>query len=240
MPYTDIAFFSQRLILLERFNSHLKETYAMRHLLSAFAAGAILFGGFSAQAAPEKYEFDKAHTQILFFVSHLGYSMSQGEFLDYDGHFVFDEEKPEESSVEVTIQTASIDMDDKKWDEHLKNEDFFNVSEYPEMTFKSTEITQIGADTGKITGDLTLLGVTKPVTLDVTFNKAGPFPMNPDVYKAGFSATGTVKRSEFGMDYGLPGVGDDVEIRIEVEGERTAASIEEEKEAAEEEAADSE
>jgi polyisoprenoid-binding protein YceI len=167
-----------------------------------------------AQAAT--YEFDKAHTQILFFVNHLGFSNSQGEFHDYDGTIVFDQENPEGSKVDVTIQTDSIDMDDEKWDKHMKNEDFFHVSEHPTMTFKSTDINVTGENTGTMTGDLTLLGVTKPVTLDVTFNKAGEHPYSKKQV-AGFSATGTLNRSEFGMEYGLPGVSDEVNIRLEVE-----------------------
>lgn len=172
-----------------------------------------------AHADIEKYTFDKAHTQILFFVNHLGFSNSQGEFLEYDGNFMFNRAEPEKSSIDVTIQTASIDMDDEKWDDHMKNEDFFNVEEFPTMTFKSTGIEVTGENTADITGDLTLLGVTKPVTLSVTHNKSGKHPFG-EKYVAGFSAHATLKRSEFGMDYGLPMVGDDVEIRIEVEGIR--------------------
>ena len=173
----------------------------------------------SAQAAGERYSFDKAHTQILFFVNHLGFSMSQGEFLGYDGHFVFDQENPAASSIEVEIQTASIDMDDEKWDTHMKDADFFDVENHPVMSFKSTGIEITGEKTANITGDLTLLGVTKPVVLATTFNKAGKHPFG-DKYVAGFSAITMIKRSEFGMMYGLPMIGDDVEVRIEVEGVR--------------------
>lgn len=173
----------------------------------------------TAQAQIEKYTFDKAHTQILFFVDHLGFSFSQGEFHDYDGHFMFDRRTPENSKIDVSIKTASIDMDDEKWNTHMKNADFFDVENFPDMTFKSTGIEVTGENTANITGDLTLLGVTKPVTLEVTHNKSGKHPFNGK-FVAGFSATATVKRSEFGMTYGLPDVGDDVEIRLEVEGFR--------------------
>lgn len=172
-----------------------------------------------AQAA-DKYKFDTVHSQVIFFVSHLGFSMSEGEFLDFDGGFSFDQKNWGNSSVDVTIKTASISLDDKKWDDHMKNEDFFNVEKYPTMTFKSTKVESKDGKTGTITGDLTLLGVTKPVTLDVTFNKAGAHPFNPKKQLIGFSATGTLKRSEFGMNYALPAVGDEVEIRIEVEAEK--------------------
>lgn len=188
-------------------------------LLSSIFAVCLIFAPAAAKAEAVKYSFDKVHTQVLFFVSHLGYSMSQGEFHDYDGHFTFDAETPENSEIDVRIKTASVDMDDEKWDDHLKNEDFFNVEDYPEMTFKSTDVAVTGDNTAEITGDLTLLGVTKPVVLDVTHNKSGVHP-HSGKYVSGFSATTTIKRSEFGMDYGLPGVGDDVEVRIEVEAHR--------------------
>ena len=168
----------------------------------------------------EHYTFDKAHTQILFFVSHLGFSMSQGEFLEFDGHFNFNKKEPEKSDVNVIIQTASIDMDHEKWNAHMKNKDFFNVEKFPTMTFKSTAIEVVDEKIANIIGDMTILDVTKPVTLAVTYNKSGTHPYTGK-HVSGFSATTDIKRSDFGMTYGIPGVGDDVEVRIEVEGIRT-------------------
>jgi len=190
-------------------------------LLSLLSIGALAAGGFVSNAYAESasYSFDKAHTQILFFVDHLGFSKSQGEFHDYDGVIKFDEADPANSMVDVTIQTASVDMDHEKWDAHLKNADFFNVEKFPTMTFKSTGIEVAGENTAKIMGDFTLLGVTKPVTLDVTHNKSGKHPFSGK-YISGFSASTTIKRSEFGMNYGLPGVGDDVTVMLEVEAVR--------------------
>ena len=169
--------------------------------------------------AADKFTFDRAHTQVLFFVSHLGFSQSQGEFHDYDGGFTFDSNDWTNSRVEATIRTASLDMDDYAWDKHLRSEDFFDVNQYPTMTFRSTNVERIDGQRGLITGDLTLLGVTKPVVLEVTFNKAGIHPISK-TYVAGFSASAILKRSEFGMKYGLPMVGDDVHVRLEVEGHR--------------------
>ncbi len=190
-----------------------------KFLLSLMAL--TLTAGFSstAQAQIEKYSFDKAHTQILFFVNHLGFSTSHGEFLDFDGHFVFDRGEPAKSSAKVIIQTAGIDMNDEKWDAHMKNEDFFNVEKFPTMTFKSTGIEVTGENTANITGDLTILETTKPVVLAVTHNKSDKHAFSGK-FVAGFSATANIKRSEFGMKYGLPMIGDDVEIRIQVEGVR--------------------
>ncbi|MGH1377916.1 MAG: YceI family protein [Alphaproteobacteria bacterium] len=168
----------------------------------------------------ESYTFDKAHTQILFFVDHLGFSKSQGEFLDFDGSFNFDLKNPEKSNVDVTINTAGLDMDDEKWNAHMKNADFFDVEKFPTMTFKSTSIEVTGENTANITGDLTLLEVTKPVVLSVKHNKSGKHAFSGE-YVSGFSATTTIKRSEFGMKYGLPMIGDDVEVRLEIEGVRS-------------------
>ncbi len=191
----------------------------MKKLLPFLCFGLILMSMSSAKAAIEQYDLDKPHTQILFFVDHLGFSKSEGEFLDYEGHFLFNRSEPEKSSVEVTIQTASLDMGDEKWDEHMKGADFFNVEKFPAMTFKSTNIKVTGENTAEITGDLTLLGVTKPVTLNVHYNNSGKHAFSGK-YVSGFSATAKLKRSDFGMTYGLPLVGDEVDIRLEVEGNR--------------------
>lgn len=202
--------------------------FLMMVALGVFAIAQPVFAKDVVEVKPSatgEYEFDKAHTQILFFVSHLGFSMSQGEFLDYDGAIMFDDQHPEKSSVDVTIQTSSIDMDDEKWDAHMKNKDFFDVENFPTMTFKSTAIEVIDDKVASITGDLTILGVMKPVTLATTYNKSDVHPYSGK-FVSGFSATTKVKRSEFGMTYGLPGVGDDIEIRIEVEAIRKDAEKE--------------
>ncbi|PJB70863.1 MAG: hypothetical protein CO093_06930 [Alphaproteobacteria bacterium CG_4_9_14_3_um_filter_47_13] len=191
----------------------------MSRFLTTLALSLIIFvtAAISARADTKRYEFDKAHTQIIFFADHLGFSKSEGKFLDFDGYFIFDEGKPENSSVEVTVKTASINMDMEKWDEHLKNEDFFNVGKFPDMTFKSTSIKITGDKTADITGDLTLLGQTHPVTLQTTLNKVAIHPMT-NKHVAGFSAVAHLDRTQWGMTYGTPMMGSDVEIRIQVEG----------------------
>ena len=98
----------------------------------------------------------------------------------------------------------------------MRSADFFDVEQFPAMTFKSTKLEKTGETTGKLHGDLTILGTTKPITLDLTLNQAGIHPMSEEPH-VGFSATGSIKRSEFGMIYGVPAVGDDVHIIIEVE-----------------------
>lgn len=166
-----------------------------------------------------EYEFDTVHTQILFFVDHIGFSKSQGEFLDFDGGFNFTPDNWSNSEVSVSIDTPSLTLNDDKWDKHVKNPDFFNVEKFPTMTFNSTKVESTDGKTGKVYGNLTMLGVSKPVVLDVTFNKAAIHPSSKR-YVAGFSGTTTVKRSEFGMKYGVPVIGDEIEVRLEVEGMR--------------------
>jgi polyisoprenoid-binding protein YceI len=190
----------------------MKKTALLALVLTLLAASPAL-------ARPEKYVFDPTHTQIIFSVSHLGISHPHGRFNKFSGGFTFDRENPEASQADIAIETGSIDMASDAWNTHMKKPDFFNVEKFPAMTFKSAKIEKTGEKTGTLTGDLTLLGVTKPVTLNVVFNGTAVHPMNKNEM-AGFSATGTLKRSDFGMNYGLPMVGDDVHIAIEVEGIR--------------------
>lgn len=189
----------------------------MRRLFLAVLSVAAL-AGFSQAARAEAVKFllDKPHTQVVFFINHMGFSNSSGKFLDYAGTIQWDKDAPEKSAVEATIRTASLDMGDATWDEHMKGEKFFDVAKFPVMTFKSTAIEKTGDATANITGDLTIKGVTKPVVLATTLNKQGPHPFaNKDWL--GFSATTTIKRSDFGMGEAIPLVGDEVQIRIEVE-----------------------
>ena len=123
---------------------------------------------------------------------------------------------PANSRIEVTIETASVDTFFAKRDEHLRSADFFNVAEHPTMTFKSTKVERTGENTARMVGDLTLLGVTKPVALDVTLNAFKENPINNKM-TAGFTATGSIKRSEFGMKAYVPAVGDTVALRIDME-----------------------
>lgn len=166
------------------------------------------------------YLLEPVHTQILFFCDHLGFSKSQGEFLKFNGRFTFDPENPQDASAEVIIDAASIDMDNDKWNDHMRNEDFFDVSKFPTIEFKSTKVEVESEQHARVHGDLTIIGQTHPVTLDVKYNKSGVHPFSGK-YISGFSATTMIKRSQYGMTYGLPALGDDVEIRLEIEGERT-------------------
>lgn len=182
-----------------------------------------------AHAKPEKYVIDPEHFSIAMSIRHIGYFDLMGLFTEGSGSFVFDETKPEVSDIRVTIKTASFESGHKKRDEHVRNADFLNAKEFPEMVFvgKSTEKT--GDRTGRIHGALTLRGVTKPLTLDVVWVKSGEYPIGGGLfggkpYVTGINARGTLKRSDFGMTYGVDNglVGDEVTLILGFEARRQA------------------
>jgi polyisoprenoid-binding protein YceI len=146
----------------------------------------------------------------------MGYSVSYGLFTDFTGQLVIDPKSPASSTLDVTVNMKSIDTTVPTLDEHLEGSQFFDVAKFPTATFKATKITPAGATTGTVVGDLTLHGVTKPVTLEATFNGGG---LNPSgkAFVAGFNATGTIKRSDFGVGAFAPMVGDDVTLTISAE-----------------------
>ena len=187
----------------------MKSTIIALGLSAAFLAPTTAFA--------ESYTIDASHAHAAFRVSHLGFSHTLGQFNEISGTLEFDEASPDAGSVSVTINTASVDSANAARDEHLRKADFLNVESFPTMTFVSTSVEVTGEKTGKLVGDLTLLGVTKPLTLDVTFNQAGPHPFDPSKIMAGFSATGEINRSDFGMAYAVPAIGETVEIIIEIE-----------------------
>ncbi|HVM31785.1 MAG TPA: YceI family protein [bacterium] len=152
----------------------------------------------ASQAGAEDFGFDKAHTHIGFSVKHI-LSQVPGEFKDYDGSFSFDPKDPSKDKVNVTIQVASISTDNDMRDHHLQSPDFFDVEKYPTLTFKSTQVTAATGDKYQVAGDLTLHGVTKPVTLDVQYEGSDKM-MGADV--VGFSATTTIDRRDFGLTWG--------------------------------------
>lgn len=169
-------------------------------------------------AAADAYIIDPSHTFPHFRVSHLGFSMHQGRFNETRGSFVLDKDGPD-SSVEVTINTASIDTGGDRLERRLREADFFNVAQYPEMRYESTQVRWTGETTATVQGKLTLLGVTRPVTLNITRAHCDTHPMTK-VHWCGFEATAKLRRSDFGMKAYVPAVGDDVEITIQAEGGR--------------------
>ncbi|NUS39536.1 MAG: YceI family protein [Lysobacter sp.] len=172
-----------------------------------------------ATASPTRYDLDPNHTQVRFGWTHFGFSHQAGRFDKVDAQFRFDPADPTKSSVAVTIPVASIDTGVPALDEHLRSSDFLDAAKYPTATFKSTHVETAGPKALKVTGDLTLHGVTKPVVLDVTINQVGPYPMGPAGGRpaAGFDATATIKRSAFGIDKYVPNVSDDITLSITTE-----------------------
>ena len=189
-------------------------------MMAGALAVAALFGTVAgtqaAMAAPQELAVDLSHTRATFTVSHLGFSTMPGVFRTMAVKFAYDEATPANSTLEVTIQADSIDMFDDGLNAHLKRDDFFNVAAHPTITFRSTKVESTGANTARVTGDFTLLGVTKPVTFDVTLNQAADHPMRR-VRTYGFGATGVIKRSEFGMKTFVPMVGDDITFSLAME-----------------------
>ena len=190
-------------------------------LSSIALAGAIALSPVYVNAEPATYEIDPAHFSIGFSSTHIGFAPVLGMFLEGGGSFVFDEETRELSNVDVTIKAASVFTNHEKRDGHARSKDFLFVEDFPEIRFVMTSAEATSDTTGTVTGDLTLRGVTKPVTLDVTWNKSGEYPFGNN-YAIGISASTVVKRSEFGMTYAVENgwVGDETPITIELEAIR--------------------
>ncbi|SMF61384.1 YceI family protein [Allosphingosinicella indica] len=159
------------------------------------------------------YVLDKSHAKIVWGINHLGFSTYYGEFTDFDAKLSLDPANPAASTLEVTVKTASVATHNDKLDAHLKSADFFDAAKFPETRFVSTAVRPTGERSADVTGNLTLHGVTRPVTLAVTYNGAGKSPVSGQ-YVAGFSATATIQRTEFGIDQYAPALGDAVELKI--------------------------
>ncbi|MCC6211690.1 MAG: polyisoprenoid-binding protein [Burkholderiales bacterium] len=191
----------------------------MRKILFAAALALPL----AAQASPENYTLDPYHTYPYFEIDHLGVSTVRGMFRKSSGKFSVDS-AAKSGSVEINVETASIDTGDgdkgsrpRTRDEHLRTADFFNVAEFPRMTFRSTGVRFAGDNPAEIAGTLTLLGVTRPLTLKLERWVCRENPMRKR-QMCGGNASGTLKRSDFGMKYGLPGVGDELKLYFAFEG----------------------
>ena len=209
----------------------------MRHVLIAGAL--IVCSGFSqtafgagetvsTDAKPGTYKLDKAHASLLFRVNHLGFSKYTARFKRFDAELQFDPAKPAAMRVSATVDPGSIETDfpdpaTLDFNGELRGSKFLDTVKFPAITFRSTAVELTGANTARVAGELALHGVTRPMALDVTFNGGyAGHPMDPQS-RIGFSARGVLKRSEFGMAYGLPaegttmGVSDAVEVLIEAE-----------------------
>ncbi len=189
----------------------------------AFALAAALPAPDTAQAAPVTYTIDRNHSDVGFLIRHF-VARVRGHFTDFSGTIVKDDENLAGASVVFQIQAGSIDTNNEKRDADLRSDNFFDVAKFPTISFASNRIEKAGAASYKVTGNLTMHGVTQQVTLPVEF--AGEVPDGRGTVKAGFSTTVTINRKEFGitwnriLDSGSAMLGDDVEVQIEIEATR--------------------
>ena len=169
----------------------------LKKTLAALALGTALLTAGQAMAADYTIDKEGQHAFIDWKISHLGYSFIHGTFKDWSGTFSWDAAKPADSKIDVTLKTASLFSNHAERDKHIASKDFLDVSKYPEATFKSTKVVPTGDTTADVTGDLTLHGVTKPVTFKATFNGEGKDPWGGE--RAGFNATTTINLNDFGI-----------------------------------------
>ncbi len=192
--------------------------------VAGLAAFFLVWVGFASTVLAEKhcYELDPAHTLVGFLVAHVGYAKTFGQFEDVEGSFCFDEQTLTLSNVRVVVNAESVQTLNRARDRHLRSDDFLNTGDYSEIEFIGLSSKQTGDRTGSVTGNITLLGQTRPLTLDVTWNKSGEYPFGDQHYAMGIAAKGNLNRSDFGMTYGVADglVGDQVEIIIEFEAVR--------------------
>ena len=190
----------------------------MKKLMVAATLGGLMMAGDLAQAADYQIDKQGQHASVNFKISHLGYSWIYGRFNDFEGTFSWDADKPEASAINVTVNTESVDTNHAERDKHIRSEDFLNVAENATATFTSTGVEVTGDNSAKVSGDLTLNGVTKPVVLDANFIGEGDDPWGG--YRAGFDATTTLNLADFGIDYNLGPASETVELILTVEGVR--------------------
>lgn len=187
-----------------------------------FLAPLLAVAGFalSAPASAAQYVIDtqNAHAFVQFKISHLGYSWVLGRFNQFEGGFNYDENNPAAASVQVTVNTASVDTNHAERDKHIRSKDFLKVDEFSQATFTSTGYQPVGDDKGVLKGDLTLHGVTRPITVDVTHIGAGKDPWGG--YRRGFEGTTTLTLADFGIPMDLGPASRTVELFLSVEGIR--------------------
>jgi polyisoprenoid-binding protein YceI len=187
-------------------------------LLTSTALIAFAFGT-AAIADPAQFELDPDHTTVFFTVDHIGYAGTLGIFGSVNGTFMYDMDTQDLTDVQVSIDAKSVDTFNRARDNHVKKGDFLDVRKHPEITFTASGGKAKSKTAGTVTGDLTILGRTQPVTLNVKLNKAADYPFGHKRFVLGLSLDTSIKRSDFGMTYGVGNglVGDKVDIRIETE-----------------------
>lgn len=159
------------------------------------------------------YAVDPNHTQVVFGVSHFGFTTYYGSFTQVSGTLNLDPKAPTQSSADITVKTDSVSVQSPKLEGELKGDQWLDSAKFPDATFKSTKVTTTGPTTATVAGEFTLHGVTKPMTLAVTYVNVGPNPLSK-VYTVGFEAKGKIKRTDFGVKTYAPMIGDEVELTI--------------------------
>jgi polyisoprenoid-binding protein YceI len=190
--------------------------------LTLLWTGLALLAAQSLCAEPADWQVDSEHVSVAFDVDHIGYQRQIGMFAEAAGSFRYDPETGELFEGRFTVQADSVFTAHERRDEHIRNEDFLDAASYPEVVFVARQFTPEEGDTGTLTGDLTLLGTTREVVLDVRINKRGKYPFGHGKETLGISASTTIQRSDWGMDYAVSNglVGDDVALRFEFEAIR--------------------
>lgn len=185
-------------------------------LVALIAAPALAQMGLTKDAAKidaGTYMVEPNHTRVVFAVDHFGFTTYNGDFTKTSGTLTIDPKRPDASALDVTIATDSVLVPNEKLLGELKGDQWLDAAKFPTITFKSTKVVKTTGDNAKVTGDFTMHGVTKPLTLDVKFNAAGTNPANKN-YTIGFDAVGKIKRTDFGVKTYAPYIGDDVDIKI--------------------------
>lgn len=182
----------------------------------ALSVGLLALGSLTHSWAAQLYRLEKTHVDLLFTIDHAGFSQKHGSFRTMDATLQYETQRPEQSQIAVTVETASLDTGDAARDRDVKGDQFLDVVKFPQMRFVSTKVTPGPDHALLVEGNLTLHGVTKPLTLHAKLNKAAPSPFDKRP-TLGFSATGSLKRSDFGITTYLPLIGDVVNIEIDAE-----------------------
>lgn len=175
---------------------------------------------YASAAGPETYSLDPVHTRVLFAIEHAGFSRAMGTVSGSTGTLVFDRDDWRSARLDVRVPLQRLDLGDAKWNEAALASNLLDAKRHPDVHFVSTSVEPGEADHGRVCGDLTLRGVTRPVCMEVTLNALKRHPLPPFRRTAGFSATATLSRAEFGMDAWKNVIGDTVELRIEAEAIR--------------------
>ena len=186
----------------------------MKSAISVFFAALFLVAPGLAGAA-SYFEVDASHSTVIFKVKHLGVSYAYGRFNEMRGKVTFDQKSPPKSSIEFEIPAASVDTANDKRDQHLKSPDFFNAKQFPVIKFSSGKIKSIGKNKYRVSGKLTLNGVSKDISMEVEHTGSAKDPWGG--YRAGFHSEFKIKRSDFGMNFMPGGIGDDVQLMVSIE-----------------------